>query len=360
MLKANVARSIERIANAHAIDPNALKAVVEVESNGVVFAEIEGRQEPVIRFESHYFDKLVKANRREDARRLGLASPNVGGVKNPSSQKGRWELLARAMAIDKQAALESVSWGVGQVMGSHWKALGYSSVVALMDEARGGVEGQVDLMVRFIKHNNLLGPLNRRDWSGFARGYNGPAYKKNAYDTKMAAAYTRYSGVENPPPSKATGMLRLGSKGEGVREVQALLTRAGFPVKVDGDFGTATDTSLRGYQEANGLHIDGVAGPETMRKLKELQTSPEEKPGSLGIAEVPQVKNAARNFGPLALVTAARDQIAELAMHVTGINSDFAATIANGLLGASGLIGLGLTAYGLYGWWKSKQTVEQA
>lgn len=360
MLKADVARSIERIANAHSIDPNALKSVVEVESNGVVFAEIEGRQEPVIRFEGHYFDRLVKANRREDARRLGLASSKVGGVKNPSSQKGRWELLSRAMAIDKQAALESVSWGVGQVMGSHWKTLGYQSVVALMDEARRGVDGQVELMVRFIKNANLLGPLNRRDWSGFARGYNGPAYKKNAYDTKMAAAYTRYSGMENPPPSKATGMLRLGSKGEGVREIQSLLTRAGFAVKVDGDFGNSTDTALRAFQDASNLHIDGVAGPETMRKLKELQPSSDEKPGSLTVSEVPQVKNAARNFGPLALVTAARDQIAELATYVTGINSDLAATIANGLLAASGLIGLGLTAYGLYGWWKSKQTVEQA
>ncbi|WP_320194950.1 N-acetylmuramidase domain-containing protein [Agrobacterium rosae] len=360
MLKADVARSIEQIANAHAIDPNALKAVVEVESNGVVFAEIEERQEPVIRFEGHYFDKLVKANRREDARRLGLASPNVGGVKNPSSQKGRWELLARAMSIDKQAALESVSWGVGQVMGSHWKALGYSSVVALMDAARGGVEGQVDLMVRFIKHNNLLGPLNRRDWSGFARGYNGPSYKKNAYDTKMAAAYTRYSGMENPPPSKATGMLRLGSKGEGVREVQALLNRAGFSVKVDGDFGTSTDTGIRGFQEKNSLNIDGVAGPETMRKLKELQTSPDENPGVLTAAQVPEVKTSMRAAGPLAMFIALREQVAEVAANLTGMNVDLANTVANGLLAASGAVGIGLTAYSLYGLWQSKKTVEQA
>lgn len=34
MLNPEVARSVERIAIAHGIDPNALKAVVEVESNG--------------------------------------------------------------------------------------------------------------------------------------------------------------------------------------------------------------------------------------------------------------------------------------------------------------------------------------
>lgn len=360
MLKADVARSIERVANVHGIEPAALKAVVEVESNGVVFADIDGQQMPIIRFEGHYFDRLVTAARRDEARSLGLASPNVGGVKNPSSQKARWQLLGRAMNIDKQAALESTSFGVGQVMGSHWKALGYPSVVAFFEEARSGVEGQVELMVRFIKRNNLLGALQRKDWAGFARGYNGPAYKTNAYDTKMAAAYARYSKSDIPASSGAEGMLRLGSKGAGVREIQVLLMRAGHPVTADGDFGPATDRALRNFQQESGLLADGIAGPQTMRKLKEFQTSPDEKPGNLGIAQVPEVKNAARNFGPLALVTAARDQIAEIATYVTGINSDLATTIANGLLAASGAIGLGLTVWGVYGWWKSKQTVEQA
>jgi peptidoglycan hydrolase-like protein with peptidoglycan-binding domain len=155
-------------------------------------------------------------------------------------------------------------------------------------------------------------------------------------------------------------MLRLGSKGAGVREIQVLLTRAGHSVPADGDFGPATDRALRSFQDENSLTIDGVAGPQTMRKLKEFQVSADEKPGNLGIAQVPEVKNAARNFGPLALVTAARDQIAELATYVTGINSDLANTIANGMLAVSGAIGLGLTIWGVYGWWKSKQTVEQA
>ena len=122
----------------------------------------------------------------------------------------------------------------------------------------------------------------------------------------------------------------------------------------------ATDRTLRRFQDENGLTADGVAGPQTMRKLKEFQVSPDEKPGNLGIAQVPEVKNAARNFGPLALFATARDQIAEIATYATGINSDLANTIANGLLAVSGAIGLGLTAWGIYGWWKSKQTVEQA
>ena len=38
MLKADVARSIERVASVHGIEPAALKAVVEVEGNGIACA----------------------------------------------------------------------------------------------------------------------------------------------------------------------------------------------------------------------------------------------------------------------------------------------------------------------------------
>ncbi|PWE56746.1 peptidoglycan-binding protein [Metarhizobium album] len=361
MLSPEVARSIDRIAKAHGYDPAALKAVVEVESAGKVFANVKGRDEPLIRYEGHYFYKLVHPMMRDKAVREGLASPKAGGVKNPSNQAARWDLLERAAALDKQAAYESASWGAGQVMGSHWKKLGYSSVVDMVETARSGIEGQVELMVRFIKAFNLSGALLRKDWAGFARGYNGPAYKTNAYDTKMKAAYERYAKGTSPITfNPSAGMLRLGSKGQGVREVQVLLTRAGFPTAVDGDFGTGTDTALRRFQGANSLTADGVAGPETMRKLKEFQASPEEKPGALPVSQVPEVKDAAKSLAPLALVTAARDQIAEMAAYVTGINTETANTVANSMLAVSGAIGTGLAIYAIYGWWKSKRTVEQA
>ena len=41
----------------------------------------------------------------------------------------------------------------------------------------------------FLKANGLISKLQRHDWAGFARGYNGSAYAKNQYDTKLAVAY---------------------------------------------------------------------------------------------------------------------------------------------------------------------------
>lgn len=359
MLRSDLARSVERVAAARGIEAAALKAVVEVEAAGQPFAVVNGKNEPLIRYEGHYFDRLVDASRRDEARAAGLSSPSVGGVKNPSGQQERWLLLARASRIDADAALESTSWGLGQVMGAHWQKLGFSSVKEMVATARQDIDGQLELMVRYIEKFGLMASLKRHDWAGFARGYNGSGYKTNSYDTKLAKAYAQYA-VAAETQNPASGMLRLGSKGAGVREIQALLIRAGYAVGQDGDFGPATKAAIEQFQTAHGLAVDGVAGPETMRKLKEFQISPDEKPGSLGIANVPEVKSAARNFGPLAFLTAARDQIAEVATYATGINSDLATTIANGLLAASGVIGFGLTAYGLYGWWQSKKTVEQA
>lgn len=187
--------TIDEIASAArtlGVDPAALLAVAEVESGGKAFALVAGRREPLIRFEGHYFDRRLSAQKRQQARTRGLASPTAGAIANPATQAARWRLLARAAALDHKAAHESVSWGIAQVMGAHWQWLGYADIDALVAEARSGVAGQIRLMMRYIEKSGLTAAMNRRDWEGFARGYNGPDYKRGRYDTKLAAAYEKY------------------------------------------------------------------------------------------------------------------------------------------------------------------------
>lgn len=62
--------------------------------------------------------------------------------------------------------------------------------------------------------------------------------------------------------------VRRGSNGNAVKWVQWMLNRKGYPCKIDGDFGTATYTQLVKYQSKNGLKVDGVAGTNTIAKLK--------------------------------------------------------------------------------------------
>ncbi|TPL30165.1 peptidoglycan-binding protein [Mesorhizobium sp. B2-4-7] len=211
-------------------------------------------------------------------------------------------------------------------------------------------------MARFIDKFGLDDELQRLDFTGFARGYNGSGFRKMGYRLKMAAAYKRLSGAA--PVSATTGMLRMGSAGARVRDLQTLLLRAGYAVKVDGDYGPSTRDAVKDFQRAQKITADGVAGPETFRRLEAWKQSPAEQPGQQLVSQVPEVKDATKAGGLMVLVVAARDQIAETAGYLTGIEADTAQTVANILLAGSGAIGLGLAAYAIFGWLKSRKTDE--
>ena len=82
--------------------------------------------------------------------------------------------------------------GIGQVMGYHWKALGYPSLQQFINDMYHSEAKQLEAMIRYIKVNNLVDELQRHDWAGFARGYNGAGYKRNNYDEKLRQAYNKY------------------------------------------------------------------------------------------------------------------------------------------------------------------------
>jgi len=66
-------------------------------------------------------------------------------------------------------------------------------------------------------------------------------------------------------------IVKLGSKGEAVIDVQAKLTSLGFDLgTVDGVVGTKTVAAIKAFQKANGLDADGIAGPKTIAKLADL------------------------------------------------------------------------------------------
>ncbi|MAS06492.1 MAG: peptidoglycan-binding protein [Ahrensia sp.] len=264
MFSAEVRKEIEAVAREAGLEPAALLAIAEVESGGRAFAIVGGKREPLIRFEGHYFDRLVDDGKRARARAKGLASPSMGAV-NPASQAARWALLKDAMEIDRAAALQSVSWGIGQVMGSHWKALGYGSVEELVAEARSGVAGQIRLMLRFLVTNRLIGTIRRHDWAAFARAYNGPRYKVHRYDSRIAAAYAKHK--RGGAPAAPGDMLRRGDRGEAVKDLQRALTAAGYPIAQDGAFGPATARAVERFQSDHGLGVDGIAGPATFDAL---------------------------------------------------------------------------------------------
>lgn len=56
--------------------------------------------------------------------------------------------------------------------------------------------------------------------------------------------------------------LKKGLRGEPVRRLQSILQ-----LEADGVFGPATDAAVREYQKDEGLHVDGIVGPDTFMSL---------------------------------------------------------------------------------------------
>jgi peptidoglycan hydrolase-like protein with peptidoglycan-binding domain len=88
-------------------------------------------------------------------------------------------------------------------------------------------------------------------------------------------------------------VLQRGDSSSAVRKIQEALIVLGIPVPgegANGVFGGETELAVRSYQEARGLKVDGVVGPDTMESLdKEFFTGVHE-PSALPLTE-PQVSD---------------------------------------------------------------------
>ncbi len=196
------------------VETAALRAVHEVEAKGNGFL---ASGEPVILFERHIFYRKLREMNYPNlaklffARRPDLCNPSAGGYGKTSEQHNRLkqaqDLLLQVLPLldpnkssDKKiieqvraCALMACSWGIGQVMGMHWHDLGYPTLQDFINDMYESEAKQLDAMCRFIKVNGLVDEMQRHDWATFARIYNGVAYRKNQYDTKLAKAYAKFA-----------------------------------------------------------------------------------------------------------------------------------------------------------------------
>lgn len=164
----------QRAASALGVDVATVKALAQVESKGEGFLPTG---EPKILFERHVFSRLTGG--LYDKTHPDISHPVwVKGTYGPESAQHR--RLQRAAALDRDAALQSASWGAFQVMGFNWKAAGFKSLQAFINAMYAGLGGQLDAMVGFIKSDyDMTRALRRQDWASFARLYNGPAFSEN-------------------------------------------------------------------------------------------------------------------------------------------------------------------------------------
>ena len=82
----------------------------------------------------------------------------------------------------------------------------------------------------------------------------------------------------------AEPVLRPGSTGEAVRELQQALKGLGYdPGAVDGQFGAGTEAAVKAFQKAQGITADGIVGDVTWVNIDEADMSdPTIRRGSTG------------------------------------------------------------------------------
>lgn len=186
----------------------AFMAFIEVESNGKGFSDVTGKL--VIQFEPSYFKKTYADWKKATSNKVWINN----GVGNQTEE---WKAFNDAFKLSPDSAMQSCSIGLGQIMGYHYKMLGFKTVGEMWDFAKGydcvtktydnnrGEYNQVILIARFISANpTLLKTLQKpkltiTDFDTIAKQYNGLYYKELAvkigrepYDKTMYRAYNKY------------------------------------------------------------------------------------------------------------------------------------------------------------------------
>lgn len=228
------------------VSERTLWAVLRVETRGTGFLP---DRRPRILFERHWFSRLTIG--RYDATAPDVSSPKPGGYLGGASEYAR---LARARALDDEAALQSASWGLAQLMGFNHLRCGFPHVHEMVAHMLVAEDAHLFAMARFILVDDAMhAALQRRDWTAFARAYNGKDFLKNRYDARLAEEYERL----------ARGLPNLE-----LRAAQQALVFLGYdPGPVDGLPGKRTSAAIGAFQLHRQLRRSGQLDPATVDTL---------------------------------------------------------------------------------------------
>lgn len=169
-----------------------LMAIKEVESGGKTSFTKEGR--PIALHEGHIFWKYIKlyGGTPDNKNNEDILYPNWTKEFYKTGD-AEYELIDRAFNLNTKAALESSSLGMFQIMGFNYKICGCKSPEEFWGRCMLSELEQIEMFAKFIKNNpKMHKALKDKDWSTFAKLYNGPEYAKNKYDSKLSSAYLKY------------------------------------------------------------------------------------------------------------------------------------------------------------------------
>lgn len=183
---------------------NVIKAIDKVESGG--HDGFDKKKRPIILYERHKFS--LRSGKKYDKSNPDLSSKVGYKLKKKGNNVSEHELktnyysgssdenymrLAKAYALNKNAALRACSWGKFQILGDNYKMCGYPTVVDFVADQVKSEIGQLQVFIRFIKAKKMQKHLKDKNWAKIAEGYNGTGYKKFNYDERIKNAYKTLS-----------------------------------------------------------------------------------------------------------------------------------------------------------------------
>lgn len=204
-------------------EPAVIEAIVEKEGcNNDPYFTYRGQRKLRILFERHVFWRRLEAAGKDPTdylRRDSKCSDVLAqsGYKRYGSFQKQYDRREQASMLDQSAAMESCSYSGFQILGYHWKSLGYESVQDFVSKMDAGVENHIDAFVRFIELNDLGKHLINKDFESFAAKYNGPKYYVKGYHIELSRIYQRIIARDlpkHPSPMKAimkSGTIRRGA-----------------------------------------------------------------------------------------------------------------------------------------------------
>jgi hypothetical protein len=217
-------------------DAQEVWTVLHVETLGCGFLE---DRRPAILYERHIFHRLTRGAFDDG----DISAPTRGGYGPEGAPQ--YDRLAKAMSKDSGAALESTSWGIGQIMGENFAAAGFASVHEMVTAMSHSEDDQLAAMASFLQHSGLAKSLQVHDWTTFARGYNGPNYAINRYDVRLNGEFQRFGGSALPDLE--------------VRAIQLYLTYLNFhPGPIDGIAGVHTLGAYAQFAAKSGIPFQGT------------------------------------------------------------------------------------------------------
>lgn len=153
-----------------------IKKIVAVESGGLGFSKETGKI--IIQFEPSWFK-----------RKAPYTPSGKWSLNKVDKQTEEWKAFNDAFSKNPNAAMESTSVGLMQVMGFHYKLLGFKTIGEMWDYAKTSEVNQLRLGLRFIKTNKkMYNAIITGDWDTFAYFYNGEQYKKFDYANRLRLA----------------------------------------------------------------------------------------------------------------------------------------------------------------------------